>query len=217
MARRYYFDMDPDNTSATRYLSNATGATWTLTNTTPGDGLARVVTITNDSATDHSGKTAILTGTDADGKAQTETVTLPTEAGGAAPVTTSTKHFLTLTSVVPSATIGSDTMDIGIGDDIVSKTVVMNSWSDVAASAFIDVTGTINVDIEVTYDPPNRPGDFTWTDQSSPTWVPAPNFTGKTADTHSTLPTGIYAARVQINSYTDTAEVQAWIVQTESV
>jgi hypothetical protein len=212
MARRKYVDMDPANTSATRYLSNATGATWTLTNTTPGDSLARVVTITNDSATDHSAKTAILTGTDADGRAQTETVNLPAGSG----TTTSTKHFLTLTTVVPSATIGSDTMDIGIGDDIVSKTFPMNHWSDVGASAFIDVTGTINVDIEVAYDPPNRPDEFTWTDQSTPAWANATNFAGKTADTHAQLDTGIYAARFRINSYTDTAELQGWISETES-
>ena len=212
MARRIYLDLDPANTSATRYLSNATGATWTLTNTTPGDSLARVVTITGDAGTDHSGKTAVLTGTDADGKPQTETLALP---NGTATVT-STKHFLTLTSVVPSATIGADTMDIGIGDDIVSKTIPMNHWSDVGASAFVDVTGTINLDIQVTYDPPNRPGDFTWTDQESATWANATNFAGKTADTHAKLDTGIYAARVQINSYTDTAEVQVWISETES-
>lgn len=212
MPRRFYVDMDPANTNVTRYLSNATGATWTLTNTTPGDGLARVVTIINDSVTDHSGKTAILTGTDADGRAQTETVSLPGPSG----TTTSTKHFLTLTSVVPSATIGADTMDIGIGDDIVSKTYPLNHWSDVAAPALLRLTGTINVDIELTFDPPNRPKEFTWTDQSSPVWVDSTNFAGETLDIFSTLDVGAYAARFRINSYTDTAEVQGWISQTES-
>jgi hypothetical protein len=212
MARRKYIDMDPANTSLTRYASNATGATWTLTETTPGDELARVVTIKNDSATDHSGKTALLTGTDADGKAQTETLALPAGSG----TSTSTKHFLTLTSVVPSATIGSDTMDIGIGDDIVSQTIPLNHWADVADAALIDVTGTINLDIELTFDPPNRPKEFTWTDQSSATWVNATNFAGKTADTFSTLDRGAYAARVQINSYTDTAEVQVWFSAVEA-
>lgn len=208
---RKKIDMDPANTSATRYASNATGATWTLAQTTPGDGLARIVSITNDSANDHSGKTAVLTGTDADGRAQTETVTLP----GASVAVTSTKHFLTLTSVVPSATIGADTMDIGIGDDIVSQTIPLNYRSDVPASAALDVTGTINVDIELTFDPPNRPGEFTWTDQSSPAWFNAANFTAETADIMSTLETGATALRVRINSYTDTAEVQAWIAQSE--
>ena len=207
MARRFKVDMDPANTSATRYASNATGATWTLAQTTPGDFLARVVTITNDSSTDHSGKTALLTGTDADGKAQTETLTL----GGASAAVTSAKHYLTLTSVVPSATVGTDTFDIGIGDDIVSKTVPLNFRSDTAALAGIDVTGTIGVDIELTLDPPNRPGDFTWTDQGTPIWFNAGNFTAKTADTFGALDLGAFAARFRINSYTDTAEVQGWI------
>jgi len=212
MPRRFKVDMDPDNTSTTRYASNATGATWALTETTPGDALARIVTIKGDAATDHSLKTAILTGTDADGRAQTNTINLP---NGTATVL-STKHFLTLTSVVPSATIGADTMDIGIGDDIVSKTYPLNHWSDVAAPALIDITGTINVDIELTFDPPNQPEEFTWTDQATPVWINSTNFAGKTADTFSTLDTGAYAARFRINTYTDTAELQGWISQTES-
>jgi hypothetical protein len=95
--------------SLTGYASNATGATWTLTATTPGDGLAHPVTIKNDSATDHSGKTTIITGTGAEGQAQTETLNLP----GTSATVTSLKYFKTVTSVVPSATIGADTMDIG--------------------------------------------------------------------------------------------------------
>jgi len=93
----------------TGFLSNATGATWTLTATDSADSLAHLVTIRNDTATDHSGKTALLTGTNANGHVLTETITLP---AGAATVT-STAYFKTLTTVVPSATIGADTMDIG--------------------------------------------------------------------------------------------------------
>lgn len=212
MARYHKIDMDPANTSTTRYASNATGATWTLAQTTPGDSLARVVTIVNDSATDHSAKTAILTGTDADGKAQTETVNLP----AASATVTSTKHFLTLTSVVPSATIGADTMDIGIGDDIVSATIPLNRWSSVGASVGLDVTGTIDLDVQITYDPPNRPDLFTWTDQSTPKWHNSTAIAGASADdSNAVMDVGIEAVRVQINSYTDTAELQAWITQAD--
>jgi len=211
MPRRFKVDMDPANSSATRYASNATGAAFTLTQTTPGDELARIVVVTNDSSTDHQGKTIVVVGTDADGRVQTETITGP----DASLTTSTTKHFLTVVSVTPSATIGTDTFDIGIGDDIVSKTYALNHWSDVAAPALIDVSGTINVDIELTFDPPNRPEEFTWTDQSTPVWVNSTNFAAKTADTFSTLDVGAYAARFRINSYTDTAEVQGWISQTE--
>lgn len=204
--------MDPANTAVTRYLSNATGATWTLTQTTPSDSLARVVTITNDSATDHSAKTAVLTGTDADGKAQTETLSLP--AGSVA--VTSLKHYLTLTTVVPSATIGADTMDIGIGDDIVSATIPLDHHSSLGATVSGDVTGTINVDIEVTFDYVNRPEQFTWTNQATPTWINATNWAGKTADLIAVLDQGVQACRARINTYTDTAEVTFWASQTEN-
>lgn len=93
----------------TGFLSNATGSTWTLTATVTADGLAHKVTIKNDSATNHSAKTALLTGTDSADAAQTETVALPNSSA----TVTSTKSFKTLTTVVPSATIGGDTMDIG--------------------------------------------------------------------------------------------------------
>lgn len=95
--------------NATGFASNVTGATWTLTATNCGDGLAHKVTIHNDAATDHSAKTALLTGTDANDNVLTETMSLP----GGTLTTTSTNYFKTLTSIVPSATVGADTMDIG--------------------------------------------------------------------------------------------------------
>lgn len=105
--------------SVTGLLSNATGATWTLTANDSGDtvtvnngttvAMAHLVTIKGDAATDHSAKTAEITGTGPEGEAQTETVNLP---NGTATVT-STKYFRSVTTVVPSATIGADTMDIG--------------------------------------------------------------------------------------------------------
>ncbi len=105
--------------NVTGLLSNATGATWTLTANDSGDSLAHLITIKGDAATDHSAKTAVITGTAPDGQAQTETVNLP---NGTATVT-STKYFLTVTSVVPSATIGGDTMDIGWAAGSVSAQV----------------------------------------------------------------------------------------------
>ena len=57
MPRRFKVDLDPANSSTDRYASGATGATFTLTNTTSGDGLARQILITNNDAVDHTGKT----------------------------------------------------------------------------------------------------------------------------------------------------------------
>lgn len=104
--------------NATGFASNVTGASFALSATTVSDGLAHLVTVKNDSATDHSGKTVALVGTDADGRPQTETLTGP---AGTATVT-STKYFKSLTSVTPSATIGADTFDIGYSAASVSPT-----------------------------------------------------------------------------------------------
>ena len=95
--------------SLTGLGSNVTGAAFTLTANDAGDALAHLITVRNDSATDHSAKTIDLVGTGPNGEPQTETIAAP----GTSATVTSTKHFLTLTSATPSATIGADTFDIG--------------------------------------------------------------------------------------------------------
>lgn len=198
-------DIDPDDESLTRYLSNATGATWTLTNTTPGDSLAHQVSIKNDSATDHSDKTALLTGTDADGKTQTETVTLPQGSE----TVESTKYFLTLTSVVPSATIGGDTMDIGIVDEVCSPTFPVDRMSPEAVNILVDVTGTINFTVQEAF---SNIYDSNTPSQSS-AWVNISALASKTADTASTASKGVSAVRVLTNSYSSGGELQVYLNQ----
>lgn len=108
--------------NATGFASNVSGAAWALTANVAGDGLAHKVTIHGDAATNHSAKTATIVGTDANGRPQTETgLALP---NGVATVT-STKYFKAIESVTPSATIGTDTMDIGWAADSVTP------WIDV--------------------------------------------------------------------------------------
>lgn len=138
--------------SLTGYLSNATGATWTLSATTVSDGLAHKVTVRNDTANDHSGKTIALVGTDANGRPQTETLTGPT---GNATVT-STKYWLTLTSATPSATIGADTMDVGYAADAVSPTlrpldVRLGGGFNVGFGCSVD-SGSPTYSVQHTYD-----------------------------------------------------------------
>ena len=95
--------------STNGYAAGVTGASWTLTTTTPGDTLAHQVTIQNNTSTSHSGKTATLSGTDADGNAVSEVLSLP----GANLTVTSVNYYAKLLTVTPSATVGTDTMDIG--------------------------------------------------------------------------------------------------------
>lgn len=137
--------------SVTGLLSNATGATWTLTATDCGDSLAHLITIKGDAATDHSAKTAIITGTGPDGQAQTETVNLP---NGTATVT-STSYFLTVTTVVPSATISTDTMDIGWAAGSVTPTKQLTQAAIPLFSVGIGckvVAGSPNYTVQHTYD-----------------------------------------------------------------
>ena len=78
MAFNTKLDLDPANTSADRYASGATGASFTLAQTTPGGvGLARIVSILNNDARDDQAITITIVGTDADGKAQTEVIAGP--------------------------------------------------------------------------------------------------------------------------------------------
>lgn len=106
--------------SVSGFANNVTGASWALTATVPTDGLAHLLTIHGDAATDHSAKTAVITGTDENGVAQTETLNLP---NGAVTVT-STKYWLSVdTPIAPSATIGADTVDIGWAADAVTPWV----------------------------------------------------------------------------------------------
>jgi len=211
MAIRSKLDMDPANSSVDHYGDGVGGAAFTLDETDSGDNLARQVVVLNNVARDDAAITLTFVGTDADGKAQTEVTAGP----GSSTTVSTTKFYLTLTSVTPLSTITASTYDIGYTDVFVSKTIPLSSFSDIGATAAIDVTGTIAFDVEVTYDLINSP-DFTWTDQASPAWLNATNLTNKSADIIGVLDQGAQAARVVVNSYTDTAELQAWITQTES-
>lgn len=87
----------------------STGASYVLTANEVGDGMAHLVTILGNAATNHSAKTFTIVGTDHDGYAISEGI-----AGPNGNVTvTSTKYFKTVTSVTPSASTGADTFDIG--------------------------------------------------------------------------------------------------------
>lgn len=198
------FDIDPANANLTGFASNVTGATFTLTATSSGDGLAHQVSIKNDTANDHSGKTVTLVGTDPDGYALTEVVTGP----GVSATVESTGYFLTLTSATPSATIGADTFDIGWVDEVSTKTIPLDWRSITAAAINVDVTGTIDFTVQQTFDDVQRPGSAAQSAYANSQWTNITALAAKTADTTSTASVGATAIRLLVNSYTDTAEIQ---------
>ena len=186
----------PANSSTTGFASSVTGASFTLTATTSGDSLAHKVTVTNLTATDHSGKTLSIVGTDENGFAQSESITAP--AGSA--TVTSTKYYLNLTSVTPSATIGSDTFSIGWNNTFVTKTYPIN-WRRGNAALNLDITGTINIDVNETFDDiQTKTTAFTWVVDSS-------SHAGITADTSLLWSAHSKGIRLKANSYSDTATI----------
>jgi hypothetical protein len=205
MPRTKTVDIDVADASLTGFASNVTGASFTITTTATSDGLAHQVSIRNDAATDHSGKTVALVGTDADDQVQTETVTGP---GNAATVESS-KYFKTLTSATPSATIGSDTFDIGWVDEVASKTIMLNRHAETGAMVQVDVTGTIDFTIQETASP-IRSG---YSGQTSIPWIDADDtdLVTTAADTVAKLSPHATACRVQVNSYSSGAELQVYI------
>ncbi len=185
------------------YATGVTGATWTITTASSSDSLAHQVTIKNNTATDHSAKTAIITGTDADGNVQSETVNLP--AGSA--TVTSAQYYLTVTSVVPSATIGADTMGIGWSQVSVSHTLILDSHQIPAAFASIVITGTVNISMQET-------GSNPWVTPSlSAVWVAPTAFASKTASLTGVFDVSVQAVRLLVNSVTAGATVAIAISQ----
>lgn len=187
----------PADASLTGFASNVTGAAFTLTANTSGDSLAHKVSIRNDSVTNHSGKTVTLVGTDQDGRTQTEVVTGP----GTSATVESTKYFLTLTSATPSATIGADTFDIGWVDEFASETIPLD-WRGGNAALDINVSGTINYDLEQTFDDIQfKTTAFNWTIDDATTQS---NQTADQTVLYRAHPKGI---RLKINSYSSGASV----------
>ena len=211
--RPIYLDIDPADANLTGYLSNATGAgPFTMTTTNSGDNLAHQVSIRNDSATDLSGSTFTLTGTDADGRAITEAVAGPT----ASATVESAKYFLTFTSATVDVSLAADTVDFGWVDEFATQTIPLEAYSTSPAVVQVVVTGTINYDVEETYDnvfSTLAPDGSTWDEQADFTWVNSGNFAGATTTLDAELTNrGVRAMRVVVNSYTNTAELKVSII-----
>jgi hypothetical protein len=178
-------------TNAIGYAENATGASWTLTATTAADGCAHPVTIHNDSASDHSGKSIELAGTDAEGRAITEHLHLPNTHGGGSDTVTSVLYYKTVTSpIVPSATIGTDTMDIGYTAVAVTPTYPISRSTEALMSCVVG--GTINYT-------PQKTNDAIYTD-TTPDWQTLT--AAGTASTMTAVPLGVTGLRVLVNSHT---------------
>lgn len=168
------------------------------------DSLAHQLIITT--TTNESAITATLTGTDADGRAQTEAVTMPNNT-----TVETTKYWRTLTAIALSATVGADTFDVGIVDEVVSASLTLNRESGIGAKFFLDITGTLNVDVQFTIADPAL-----FVDQNSNLWVePYATLTAETADSTAVVAAdpGYGWYRIQWNSYSSGASARLYASQ----
>ena len=192
----------PVAANATGYAAGVTGASWPLTSTVPGDGLAHQVTITNNTANSHAAKTVLIVGTDALGAPQSETINLP----AASVAVTSTKYYATVTRVTPSATIGADTMGIGWNASLELPCYPLNHrQKDFKVGFAVLVSGTASVAVQYTYSDLRDPANVVWFNHAT---LPA-----VTANSDGAFSNPLTAMRLKFNSYTAPVTVSLAVVQ----
>lgn len=119
------------------YLNDATGAgPWTTILAQTTDGMAHKVTLA--STANLSAINMTVTGTDANGQAQTEVIAGPNNN-----TVTTTKYFLTVTSVSAASTIGAETMDVGWAAACATPTYPVNPYANNGPSIGVDIGGTV--------------------------------------------------------------------------
>lgn len=188
--------LNPAAANPTYFAAAGTGGLpWTLSNNKTPDGLAHQVSIRNNSATDHSGKTVTITGVLYDGSGVAAFTALP---GPNATITIS-EYFKELVSIVPSASIGSDTMSIGYASKISTPPYVLGYGRNTYIG--VGLVGTANYTIQYTGDNPlidnvNSLGrDYIWISDNTSDIV---NATTSAADTLTSNPMAI---RLVTSSY----------------
>lgn len=172
--------------------------------TSPTVGGAHQLNFTT--TTNESAITATIVGTDADGRPQTEAHALPNNT-----TNETTKYWKTVEAITLSATVGADTFDVGYVDELVSASIPLNYQSGVGAKFFLDITGTLNVDVQFTIADPAL-----FADQSANLWVePYATLTAETADSTAVVASdpGYAWYRIQWNSYSTGAQANLYAAQ----
>lgn len=209
------FRYDPANVDTDGIADGITGAgPWDeiavgeLVAAGAGDGLAHQLNLT--STANLSGINITIVGTDADGKPITET-----RAGPNNNTVETTSYFQTVTSIAAASTLGANTMDVGWVDEFVGPSVPLDWRRNVPSHFFLDVTGTISLDVDFLVQDPDG-----LVNQEAGKWVPvSSSLDDETADSSAfvDIGAGYTAFRIRANSYTDTAEATLYVSQPEIV
>lgn len=175
---------------------------------TSADGMGKIIIITDAGADDQSTATYTLTGTNANDETITEDITGP----GSGATVASTKFYKTVTSVTIASPVATSTVDIGTRGTTLSarsKAIPLNHYNDDGVRVALDITGTCNIDVLITFDDVRGTTD----PMDKANWITDANLAGETADAHAQLPTGVTAMLIEFNTYSSGAEVQAHIIE----
>lgn len=217
---RIDFDLDDPDADGLADGNSSAGATLTLDGIltsggsyTSADGLAHKISIIDLGAHVQTTATYTFIGTDADNKAQTEDLVGP----GASATVETIKYYKTITSITIASPVAGSTVDVGTADEVTTKGYVMPHSEPVAACVQVDVTGTINFDVQITLQDiqdQSSAAPFDITDQEDIAWINDGNFGSKSADLLNQLAQpGIRALRITTNTYSVGAELQVYVTQ----
>ena len=200
--RPFIVTYTPLAANTTYFAAGLTGATGVITTPLVTDGLAHLVSLT--STANLSAITMTVTGLDADGQAQTEAIVGPninTVAG--------VKHFSRVNTITFGATLGANTMGVGVSAISVCPTLPVNYMqSSFSATQLIVITGTINVTVQYTE------GAIYDTQPSTLTWFSHATLASKTASADGSITAPFRALRLLINSVTASATISLTSIQT---
>ncbi len=182
---------------------NGSLASGGVANLTSANCLARRVSIA--SAGNDSGITWTITGTDRSGNVQGETIT-----GGNAAAVSTVKDYATVTTIRGSGASAS-TVTAGTNTSASTEWRVQDMFCGVFNVGVVTaVSGTVNYNVEYTYDDPNAAlfGSIAPNSNQPPVAIANPSFSGVTTGGQGAFTTPVFAVRATVNSGTGTLTMQ---------
>ena len=198
--------LTPSDTSTVWFNPGAftsTGAAVAPLQTSTLDNLAHIVTLTAPVQATLAGIAFTIVGTDAAGNSQTEVIAAGPASGA---TVNSTKFFLTVETIQPSATMGGLLLSIGLLAEAIGYWVNLENTMS-APMVMVNVTGTINYTVLQT---PANIFDEVGTVYTA-LGVAIPNMSAVTAQVLANGGESCRAIMLRINSFTAGATITAHI------
>ena len=198
--------LTPSDTSTVWFNPGAftsTGAAVAPLQTSTLDNLAHIVTLTAPVQATLAGIAFTIVGTDAAGNSQTEVIAAGPASGA---TVNSTKFFLTVETIQPSATMGGLLLSVGLLAEAIGYWVNLENTMS-APMVMVNVTGTINYTVLQT---PANIFDEVGTVYTA-LGVAIPNMSAVTAQVLANGGESCRAVMLRVNSFTAGATITAYI------